>query len=93
VCVLQKLSPHDFEQLVQLHAARSRVAGQMRDADALQGKIEAVSSEVPSVIPFTRSECPTLNIALQAGGKDYASAFLAAAAGQTKGSPHLQFYN
>ena len=33
-------------QLLLLQVARTRVAGQMRDADALQGKLDAMSTEV-----------------------------------------------
>ena len=33
-------------QLLQLHAARTKVVGQMRDADALQGKIDVMCTEV-----------------------------------------------
>lgn len=38
-----------FTQAPQLHTARMRVASQMRDADALQGKIDVVSKEVTPI--------------------------------------------
>jgi hypothetical protein len=34
-------------QALQLSAARIKVASQMKDADALQGKIDVMSKEVP----------------------------------------------
>ena len=37
---------HNGPQTLLLHGARLRVAGQMRDADALQGKIDAMGAEV-----------------------------------------------
>ena len=38
-----------FTQALQLHTARMRVASQMRDADALQGKIDVMGKEVPPI--------------------------------------------
>lgn len=43
---LKSAAQQHSAQLLQLHAARTKVGGQMRDADALQGKIDVMCTEV-----------------------------------------------
>jgi hypothetical protein len=44
--IIMRVLSDSMVQLLQLHAARTKVVGQMKDADALQAKIDVMCTEV-----------------------------------------------
>ena len=55
---LKAVAQQQQQQQQQLQSARSRVAGQMRDADSLQSKLEAMSNEVARATSALSSQAP-----------------------------------